>query len=49
LLDQKGTAGYKRVVWDGKNEKGRAVSSGIYFYRMETEKFAQTRRMLLLK
>jgi hypothetical protein len=49
LLDQKETAGYKKVIWDGKNEKGRAVSSGIYFYRMETEKFAQTKKMLLLK
>lgn len=49
LLDQKETAGYKRVIWDGKNEKGRLASSGIYFYRMETEKFAQTRKMLFLK
>jgi hypothetical protein len=49
LLDQKQTAGYKRVIWDGKDEKGRIVSSGIYFYQMETEKFAQTKKMLFLK
>jgi len=49
LLDKRESAGYKRVIWDGKNEKGKVVSSGIYFCRMETEEFVQTKKMLLLK
>jgi len=49
LLDQKQDTGYKRVIWDGKNEKGKVVSSGIYFYRMETKEFVQTKKMLFLK
>jgi hypothetical protein len=49
VLDQKETAGDKRVQWNGKNEKGEEVSSGIYFYRIETEEFAQSKKMLLLK
>jgi hypothetical protein len=49
LLDGKETAGHKRVIWDGENEKGKSVSSGIYFYRMETEEFVQTKKMLFLK
>ena len=49
LLDQRQSAGYKRVIWDGKNEKGKVVSSGIYFYRMETEEFVRSKKMLFLK
>jgi hypothetical protein len=49
LLEQKETAGYKRVIWDGKNEKGQVAGSGIYFYRMETGEFVQTKKMVLLK
>jgi hypothetical protein len=49
LLDQEETAGYKRRIWDGKNEKGQVVASGIYFYRMKTEEFTQSKKMLLLK
>ncbi|MCJ7508335.1 MAG: T9SS type A sorting domain-containing protein [candidate division Zixibacteria bacterium] len=49
LLDQKEPLGYRRVIWDGKNENGETVSSGIYFYRIETEGFIQAKKMLLLK
>jgi len=49
LLDQRELAGQKRVNWDGKNEKGETLSSGIYFYRVETEDLAQTKKMVLLK
>jgi hypothetical protein len=49
LLDGTETAGHKRFIWDGENEKGKAVSSGIYFYRMETEEFVHTKKMLFLK
>ncbi len=49
LLDGKESAGHKRVTWDGKNEKGKTISSGIYFYRMETEEFVRTKKMLYLK
>ena len=49
LLEQKETAGYKRIIWDGKNEKGQVVSSGIYFYSIQTKKFTQSKKMLLLK
>jgi len=42
-------AGYHRVVWDGRDLRGRAVSSGIYFVRMVTDGFSDVRKMLLLK
>ena len=49
LVDGRETAGQKSIIWDGKNERGEEVSSGIYFYRLEAEEFVQTKKMLLLK
>lgn len=43
------TAGYKTVVWDGRNDSGGMVSSGIYLYRLETTHFTKSRKMLLIK
>lgn len=49
LVDQKQTAGRYLVQWDGMDENGKAVSSGIYFYRIETESFSATKKMLLIR
>ncbi len=37
------------IEWDGKNSIGQTVSSGIYFYRLTTEKYSETKKMTLLK
>ncbi|MEA3475174.1 MAG: T9SS type A sorting domain-containing protein [Candidatus Cloacimonadota bacterium] len=37
------------VVWDGKDEKGRPVPSGIYFYSLKMDKFKVTKRMILIR
>jgi hypothetical protein len=49
LVDETQTAGDKKVIWDGKNQRGQDVASGVYFYRMEAGEFAKTDKMLLLK
>ena len=41
--------GYHQLVWDGKNAGEVAVSSGVYFYRIEAGKFVNVKKMLLLR
>jgi hypothetical protein len=36
-------------TWDGTDDVGRSVSSGVYFYRLTTKDFEQSRKMILLK
>lgn len=43
------TTGTHEVTWDGRNEQDQAVSSGIYFYRLQAGNFSQTRKMILLR
>ncbi|MGB8656981.1 MAG: FlgD immunoglobulin-like domain containing protein [Candidatus Zixiibacteriota bacterium] len=42
-------AGLTSVSWDGKDEKGNTLASGIYFYELKAGEASQTKRMLLLK
>ena len=42
-------AGLQQKVWHGRDDLGRSVSSGVYFYRLRVGDEAQTRRMLLAK
>ena len=49
LIDENSGSGFREVSWDGKDDKGRQSSSGIYFYKIKTEKFSRSRKMLLLK
>lgn len=42
-------AGSKSVTWDGRNNGGETVSTGIYFYRLETRDFSKTRKMIFAK
>lgn len=49
LVDEFQGTGSKEVTWDGRNERGESVASGIYLYRLEAGKFTQTKKMSLLK
>jgi hypothetical protein len=49
LVDEPKMAGDYEVVWDGKDEKGKDLASGIYFYQLKAGDVTQTKRMALLK
>jgi hypothetical protein len=42
-------AGYYQVLWDGRNESGQFVTSGVYLYRLTSQGFVATRKMILVK
>ena len=49
LEDAPRSVGYYQAIWDGRNDGGRSVSGGIYFYRLTAGEFSETRRMILLR
>ncbi len=49
LVDSYQEPGFKTVVWDGADESGRQVSSGLYFYRLEAGEFVAVRKMMKLQ
>ncbi len=49
LVDRDLKASFYRVAWDGRNENGRNVASGIYFYRLQAGSYVQSRKMILLR
>ncbi|MDZ4181937.1 MAG: FlgD immunoglobulin-like domain containing protein [Candidatus Cloacimonadaceae bacterium] len=49
LLNENMTAGKHSVVWDGDDDNGRKVSSGVYLYRLSTPFSSKSAKMLLMK
>jgi flagellar hook assembly protein FlgD len=49
LLNDVKAAGNHTVVWNGKDNNGRSVSSGIYYYKMNTGKYSSTKKMIMMK
>ena len=49
LMHQKQEAGWHAVQWDGKNQQGQRVSSGIYFYQLRAGTFRAMRKMVLVQ
>ncbi|RMI05045.1 MAG: T9SS C-terminal target domain-containing protein, partial [Calditrichaeota bacterium] len=43
------TPGKYQIRWDGRDQHGQPVASGVYFYRLKTRDFAQIRKMILLR
>ncbi len=53
LVDGQINAAYHEIIWDGKDNAGRQVGSGLYFYKMVSEgnsgRYTSTKKMILLK
>ena len=49
LADDTYAAGDYTVEWDGSSDNGNLVSTGVYLYRLLSDNFSDTRKMVLLK
>lgn len=50
LVDQaKHHAGYHEIIWNGTNDAGQAVATGMYFYKLITPDFVHTMKMMFVK
>ncbi|MFQ6115957.1 MAG: T9SS type A sorting domain-containing protein, partial [bacterium] len=49
LVDDYQKAGVYKVQWDGKDDLGRNLATGVYFYRIHSGGFVQSRKLVLLR
>ena len=49
LVNETQSAGIHSVEWNGTDENGNGLASGIYFYRVIANDFSETRKMVMLK
>lgn len=49
LVNKSQTAGFKSIIWDGKDNQGQEASSGIYVYKLKTDKLTKARKLVLIK
>jgi hypothetical protein len=49
LLEEKRAGGEHELVWDGRNDLGQPVPSGVYLLSIRAGEFAQTRKMVLAR
>jgi len=49
LVDEARMSEDYQVIWDGKDQDGKEVKSGIYFYVLSCDKFKDSRKMLLIR
>lgn len=49
LVDATQAAGHHQITWNGKNELGASVASGVYFYRIKAGDFEMARKLMLMR
>ena len=49
LVNSELIRGSHNLVWNGRDNSGREVSSGVYLYRLQTDNFSRTMKMMLMK
>lgn len=49
LVNGNQQAGWKSISWDGRDSRGRALASGVYFYRLEAGPYTATRKLVVVR
>lgn len=49
LVSGKKSAGVHQIWWDGKNEQGKPLASGLYLYQIKAGPFVQSKKLLILR
>ncbi|UCH84970.1 MAG: T9SS type A sorting domain-containing protein [Candidatus Latescibacterota bacterium] len=49
LVDQYEMGGDRSIRWDGRNDGGERVATGVYLYRLSTDGYTATRKLILIK
>ena len=49
LADEKQSAGEHQIIWNGKNNNGKEVSSGIYFAILKSNTINKTIKLILIR
>ena len=49
LFDGRHGPGLHRETWDGRNDAGRRMPSGVYFYELQAPGYDSVRKMMLVK
>jgi hypothetical protein len=49
LVDREESVGQYRVTWDGTDQSGRRVASGVYLYRFTAGEYSETRKLVVIK
>jgi hypothetical protein len=49
MVNQHQNAGHRSIIWDGTNDYGNTVSTGIYLYQIQSGAYTRTKKMVFLK
>jgi hypothetical protein len=49
LVDELKVGGAHKTVWDGRNNRGKPVASGVYFYKLRTSGFTKSKKLVILR
>jgi hypothetical protein len=49
LVREVRTPGFYQIVWDGRDDRGQEMASGVYIYRLQVGDLAEARKLLLLR